>query len=171
LAFILCDFYSKAMGKDTGIDMIFPEYGQIGEDKIRLCLLLHGQGQDASFWIRRTDIEQTAGEQNLAVVMPQVAESFFTPIPNEKNFTRFLREELPDFLIQTFPFLSEDAKDHLIVGNGKNSMGKIRETVEAGCSFYDSGKCLPCDFKSEDLRDLLSQWQTCADKEENPEGS
>lgn len=158
MALILCDFYSKALGRDTGLYMIFPEYKQIGERKIRLCTLLHSKEQDSSCWIRRTDIERIAAEQNIAVVMPEVAKSFFIQVPNEKNFRRFLREELPEFLIRTFPFLSVDPKDHMLAGSGESSGKKIRETVESGCSFYGTGKYLPCDFKNENLEKMLSQW-------------
>lgn len=169
MALIFCDFYSKALGRDTGLRLIFPEYGLIGEHKIRLCTLLHSQEQDASYWVRRTDIDRIAAELNVTVVMPEVAKSFFIQMPNEKNFRRFLREELPEFLMQTFPFLSKDPKDHMIVGNGGSSAEKIREIVEDGCSFYGRGKCLPCDFNNGDLKNLLSQPQICAVQKENPE--
>lgn len=64
MAYILCDFYSRSLGKDTVIHMIFPEYGQIGKKKIKICTLLHGQSQDASFWIRRTNIADCRGREH-----------------------------------------------------------------------------------------------------------
>ncbi|MBS7009012.1 alpha/beta hydrolase-fold protein [Anaerostipes sp.] len=165
MAFILCDFYSRSLGKDTDIFMVFPEYRRIAEEKIKLCTLMHGQGQDASFWIRRTKIEQIAEEQNMAVIMPEAAGSFFAQMPNEKNFRRYIQEELPEFLDCTFPFLSKNPKDHMIAGIGENCSGNIQDIVEKGCSYYGRGDCLSSSFTDEDLRDLVSGWQqrSCAE--------
>lgn len=138
--------------------MIFPEYDKIGADKIKLCTLMHGQGQDASFWIRRTNIEQIAELHNIAVIMPEAVGSFFIPISNEKNFRRFIWQELPEFLEQTFPFLSKKPKEHMIAGIGEDCLEKIQEIVEASFSYYGRGECLPCGFTDEDLQLLLSRW-------------
>lgn len=157
MAFILCNFYSRVLGKDTGIHMIFPEYGQIGADKVKLCILIHGQGQDASFWIRRTNIEQIAELHNMAVIMPEASGSFFVPTPNEKNFKRFIAQELPEFLEHTFPFLSMDPEDHMITGVGEDCLEKIQEIAETSFSYYGRRECLPCGFTNEDLQLLLSK--------------
>lgn len=156
MAYILCDFYSRSLGKDTVIHMIFPEYGKIGAKKIKICTLLHGQGQDASFWVRRTNIEQIAGEENMAVIMPETARSFFVQMPNENNFQRFLQEELPEFLDHTFPFLSKNPKDHMIACSEEGCAGKMKDIVSEGCSYYGQGSCLPQDFTDADLQFLLS---------------
>ena len=156
MAYILCDFYSRSLGKDTVIHMIFQEYGQIGKKKIKICTLLHGQSQDASFWVRRTNIEQIAGEENMAVIMPEAARSFFVQMPNERNFQKFLREELPEFLDHTFPFLSKNPEDYMIASSEKSCAGRMKDIVSEGCSYYGRWSCLPRDFTDADLRFLMS---------------
>lgn len=159
MAFIFCDFYSRSLGKDTKIHMIFPEYGQAAAERIKFCVLIHSRGQDVSFWIRRTNIEQIAEEQNIAVIMPEAWRSFFVEMPNGKNFKKFLQEELPKFLNHTFPFLSKDPKDHMIACGDEKCSERIQDIVSKDCSCFGTGECLPCDFTDEDLRHLLSDWQ------------
>ncbi|HEY5584644.1 MAG TPA: alpha/beta hydrolase-fold protein, partial [Ruminiclostridium sp.] len=72
MAFISCNFRSKALGMNTQINVIIPEKLRDvkRDDGFPVLYLLHGLSDDNSAWCRNTSIERYAEDKGLVVVMP-----------------------------------------------------------------------------------------------------
>lgn len=118
LALITCNFFSETLGLSTSMTVILPQQtsSQIGmnnrsSQKLHKTLyLLHGLSDDDTIWLRRTSIERYVAELGIAVVMPNVHQSFYTDMEYGNKYWTFLSEELPAVARSFFPL--SDARDH-----------------------------------------------------------
>lgn len=122
---------SEALGGQTSISVILPIFEgfdrEIPEgEKFQTLWLLHGGGGDHTDYVRKTAIEFWAVKHKLAVIMPEVGNSFYTDLPNggAKYFT-YVTEELPALLRKYFP-LSEKREDNFICGLSMGGFGAAK---------------------------------------------
>jgi S-formylglutathione hydrolase FrmB len=127
MSLIHFQFYSTQLKQNTAVDIILPTaflgaafadppYELPKKDtKFRTVYLLHGITGDHSEWHRGSQIEFTALQRRLAVVTPDVGNSFGKNLPNGANYENFLAYELPDLLESHFP-LSPKREDRAIAG-------------------------------------------------------
>ncbi len=87
--------------------------------------LLHGLSDDHTIWTRRTSIERYVENMNLAVVMPAVGRSFYTDIPNNLAYGRFIADELPTIARSLFP-LSSAREDNFVAGLSMGGYGAFK---------------------------------------------
>ena len=87
--------------------------------------LLHGLSDDATTWARRTSIERYATELGIAVVMPQVAKSFYSDEVYGDPYWTFLTEELP-VLARSFFHLSDRREDTFVAGLSMGGYGAFQ---------------------------------------------
>ena len=87
--------------------------------------LLHGLSDDDTIWLRRTSIERYAAPLGLAVVMPQVARSFYTDEAHGNRYWTFLSEELPQ-LARSFFHLSDRREDTFVAGLSMGGYGALK---------------------------------------------
>nr|WP_197675957.1 alpha/beta hydrolase family protein [Micromonospora auratinigra] len=87
--------------------------------------LLHGLTDDDTIWTRRTAIERYVAPLGLAVVMPQVARSFYTDEANGNRYWTFLTEELPE-VCRTFFRLSGRREDTFVAGLSMGGYGAMK---------------------------------------------
>ncbi|MER2024676.1 MAG: MBL fold metallo-hydrolase [Eubacteriales bacterium] len=100
MAYINCHFYSKYLAHDTEISVVLPElWSGIPEGGYPVMYLLHGRGDDATSWVRRSSIEEYACEHRTAVVMPSAECSFYLDGVFGKRYFSYMTGELPDLFI------------------------------------------------------------------------
>ena len=87
-----------------------------------MLYLLHGLSDDDTIWSRRTSIERYVAPLGIAVVMPQVHQSFYADEVHGLPFWTFLTEELPDARARVLPHVDR-ARGHL---RGRAVDGRVR---------------------------------------------
>lgn len=133
MAMITCRFYSEALQLSSTMTVILPQQTQtqIGmhsrtdADKHPTLYLLHGYTDDDSIWLRRTSIERYVAPLGLAVVMPNVHQSFYTDMKYGNRYWTFLTEELPALARSFFP-LSADPADQFAAGLSMGGYGAMK---------------------------------------------
>ncbi|KKI89921.1 esterase [Bacillus sp. SA1-12] len=133
MAFIQCQFFSEVLSLSTSMTVILPQQtsSQIGlenrqmADKHKTLYLLHGFSDDDTIWTRRTSIERYVAPLGLAVVMPQVHQSFYTDMKYGNRYWAFLTEELPTIARSFFP-LSSRREDNFVAGLSMGGYGALK---------------------------------------------
>lgn len=133
MALITCNFFSESLGLSTSMTVILPQQtsSQIGLNnrssrKLHPTLyLLHGLSDDDTIWSRRTSIERYVAELGLAVVMPNVHQSFYTDMEYGNKYWTFLSEELPAIARSFFP-LSDAREDNFVAGLSMGGYGAFK---------------------------------------------
>lgn len=136
MAVVRCNVFSKVLGEQVVVHVILPSlelwrdreggekyYGNYGLKKT--LYILHGGSDDSSLYIRRTRIEEYAFDYDLAVVMPEVRNSFYSNMIHGKNYFDFLSNELPEMMEQMFP-LTHNPEERFVIGNSMGSHGALK---------------------------------------------
>lgn len=146
MAFITCNYFSEVLGLSTSMTVILPQQTstQIGlnnrsSQKLHKTLyLLHGFSDDDTIWSRRTSIERYVAELGLAVVMPNVHQSFYTDMEYGNKYWTFLTEELPTIARSFFP-LSEAREDNYVAGLSMGGYGAFKWALRHPDRFAAAG--------------------------------
>lgn len=133
MALIQCDFYSEVLKLSTSMNVILPQqtHTQIGMEnktrsgKLPTLYLLHGLSDDHTIWGRRTSIERYVAELGIAVVMPQVHQSYYTDMAYGGKYWTFISEELP-MIAQSFFPLSDQREDNFVAGLSMGGYGALK---------------------------------------------
>jgi S-formylglutathione hydrolase FrmB len=135
MALMRCDFFAETLGLSTSMTVILPQQTsrQIGlagsaggeRDEVPVLYLLHGLSDDDTIWTRRTSIERYAAPLGIAVVMPQVHQSFYADEVHGMPFWTFLTEELPE-LVQGFFRTSTSRADTFVAGLSMGGYGAMK---------------------------------------------
>ncbi len=132
MAVLRCDFFSDALALSTSMQVVLPQptRSQIGMEgrgddaPPPVLYLLHGLSDDCTTWLRRTSVERYAAELGLAVVMPQVARSFYLDGTHSGAYWTFLSEELPA-VVQRFFRVSDAREDTFVAGLSMGGYGAL----------------------------------------------
>jgi len=133
MALIECRFFAETLKLSTSMTVILPQRttaqigmdGQAGNGRHQTLYLLHGLSDDDSIWLRRTSIERYAAAYGIAVVMPQVHQSFYTDMKHGGRYWTFLSEELPALARSFFP-LSDAREDNFVAGLSMGGYGAFK---------------------------------------------
>lgn len=132
MALLRCDFFAETLGLSTSMTVILPQETsrQIGmsgaaRDEVPVLYLLHGLSDDDTIWSRRTSIERYVAPLGIAVVMPQVHQSFYADEVHGMPFWTFLTEELPE-LVHGFFRTSTDREDTFVAGLSMGGYGAMK---------------------------------------------
>ncbi|MFG3706216.1 alpha/beta hydrolase [Micromonospora sp. NPDC047670] len=133
MALMRCDFYSEVLGLSTSMTVLLPQQtsSQIGmsgsapQGDPPVLYLLHGLSDDDTTWLRRTSIERYVAPLGLAVVMPQVARSFYADEEHGNRYWTFLSTELPR-LCHEFFRLSARREDTFVAGLSMGGYGALK---------------------------------------------
>ncbi len=93
--------------------------------RFRTLYLLHGHSDDHTAWQRWTSIERYVEGLNLAVVMPEVHNSFYTDMAAGGKYFTWLTEELPAELMDILP-LSDKREDTFVAGLSMGGYGAFK---------------------------------------------
>ena len=94
------DVHSDYLGSNKEVTVILPNPHTWERDRepMKVLYLLHGLGDDHTFWSRRTNIEDFVSDRNLMVVMPDGDVSWYCDMVHGKKYFSYLTEELPYFI-------------------------------------------------------------------------
>jgi putative tributyrin esterase len=132
MAVMRCEFFSEVLEMSTSMTVILPQVTtrQIGmtgsgEGEVPVLYLLHGLSDDDTTWCRRTSIERYAAPLGLAVVMPQVQQSFYADEVMGLRYWTFLSEELPT-LVDRFFRTSTRREETFVAGLSMGGYGAMK---------------------------------------------
>ena len=108
----------------VGTEKRFPYYS--GDIPVPVLYLLHGTYGDEGDWMRFSRIESYAQEYNLAVVMPDAANSWYKNMPNGgPAYYDYITQELPKMVNWMFP-VSDKREDTFIAGLSMGGSGAFK---------------------------------------------
>lgn len=119
--YVIIPSYYKKDTMGVPLDRIYPQK----RDPLPVLYLFHGGVADASCWIRYTDIEALAEELNIAVVMPNVGNSYYTDMVHGPAYYMFVTEELPRMVRSVFP-ISEKREANFAAGLSMGGYGALK---------------------------------------------
>jgi S-formylglutathione hydrolase FrmB len=132
MALLRCDFFAETLGLSTSMTVILPQetsrqIGMAGAalEDVPVLYLLHGLSDDDTIWSRRTSIERYVATLGIAVVMPQVHQSFYSDEVHGLPFWTFLTEELPE-LVHGFFRTSTARDDTFVAGLSMGGYGAMK---------------------------------------------
>lgn len=129
-------FYSKVLKEQTNICAVLPTFepwkhrdgGEAfykGYGKVKTLYIMHGGSDDSTLYLRRTRIEEYAMAYDLAVIFPEVRNSFYSNMLHGKKYFDFISKELPEVAERVFP-LSNKKEDRYVLGNSMGSHGAFK---------------------------------------------
>lgn len=121
------DVHSDYLGSNKEVTVILPNPHTWEGDRepMKVLYLLHGLGDDHTFWSRRTNIEDFVSDRNLMVVMPDGDVSWYCDMVHGKKYFSYLTEELPYF-IKTMFNVSTKREDTFIGGASMGGYGAFK---------------------------------------------
>ncbi len=106
-------YFSKALQKQTAVDLILPE---ASAEPMVPWLLLHGLSDDETMWARRTSLERYVEGLNVLVAMPDGGRGFYVDAAQGFAYFTALADELPTMLSHYFRLRDEWAAGGLSMG-------------------------------------------------------
>jgi len=110
---------SKVLQRDVNIVAILPR--PTGKP-LKTLYLLHGFTDNASIWLRRTNIEEYAERHNIAIICPEVPNSYYADMAHGPKYATYIGKELPAICEGLFN-LSAQREDRYIAGLSMGGYG------------------------------------------------
>lgn len=143
MALIHMDIVSQSLKRSIQINVILPS--DKGDDNFQLIntpdtrfktlYLLHGIWGNNMDWIKNTNIQRYAEENNIAVVFPSGENSFYVDHPESAgNYGMLIGEEIVDLTRRSFP-LSNKREDTFIGGLSMGGYGALRNGLKYSDTF------------------------------------
>lgn len=131
--------YSRALNKDTTINLLLPErrleWPVRETEKHPVLYMLHGHCQDHTSWIRSSRIEWYLRQSSLIAVFPDGDRSFYVDGVCTHRYQTFLTEELPIILENYFP-VSTRREDTFIAGQSMGGYGCLNIALNHPDRYY-----------------------------------
>lgn len=136
MAHLVMNFESQYLHGNTEISIILPDkprgiepkYFYGSQQKYRVLWLLHGSFGDHTDWVRKSNIETYACENDLIVVMPSALNTNYTDwmgFADGYAFKQFFFEELMPMIYGWYP-ASSAKEDNFIAGLSMGGEGAIK---------------------------------------------
>jgi len=123
MAFLSINFYSQeVLRTDAEFYVILPNNVK---PPYKTVYLLHGLENDHTTWMRLTSIERYANDRGLAIVMPNVARSFYTDMHHGRRYYTYVSQELFDYTRMILP-LSTKREDTFVAGFSMGGYGAYK---------------------------------------------
>ncbi len=154
-------FLSNSLSMETGLTVILPDNPK-GAQPSKVVYLLHGLLGSSGDWLNYTMLPVYAAEHGVAVIMPEVARSFYADMKYGLNYFTYIVDELPKVVRSAFN-LSPTRESTAIIGGSMGGYGAMKaclarpENYKYCCAFSS-----PCLF----LKEFLSHKRTPAEIEE-----
>ncbi|MBE7055964.1 MAG: esterase family protein [Ruminococcaceae bacterium] len=120
-------FYSHVLGKSVNVNVIYPNGGT--EAPFKVLYLLHGLGDNYSFWSNRTTVETLVENTGLVVVMPDGDVSWYCDMNNGRKYFTYITQELPGLIRSTFSNISGKREDTFIGGASMGGYGAFKAAM------------------------------------------
>lgn len=134
MALFHASFFSDTLEMIVNMDVILPQVTKYGKKRSAIkengdyptLYLLHGLSDDHTMWMRNTSIERYASDLGIAVVMPNVHQSFYCNMKHGLKYWDFISEELKPVCHTFFPHMSEARVDNFVAGNSMGGYGAVK---------------------------------------------
>lgn len=176
MALFQCSIYSESFMKCTQVNVTlplpnvsnmeeghslrFPKHGE----KFQTLWLLHCGTGDQNEYLRFSRIEEYAQQNFVAVVMPNVDNSYYCNLPYHRNYYDYYTEELPRIMRSIFP-LASGRENNFIGGASMGGFGAfaaaLKNPDKYGAAFSLSGGL---SFRGNTFGNQVNQWQTAVNK-------
>lgn len=167
MAYLEINFRSHALKMNVGVNVILPEakttdpVGGAPEGTYKTLYLLHGLSGNHTDWLRKTSIERYASQYGIAVVMPEVARTWYTDTAYNANYFTFITQELPQVCRSYFKGMTDRREDNLIAGLSMGGYGAIKAAMTypnqyCGCAALSGALDITRKGRAYDL----SEWQS-----------
>lgn len=121
---IKTELFSESLHMRTAVNVLLPEVTSI-DKPLKTLYLLHGFTGNCNDWIRQSNLERIITPYNIAVIMPSVANSFYTDMKFGQKYFSYAAKELPEFAQKVFP-LSDESEDRYIIGLSMGGYGAMK---------------------------------------------
>ncbi len=154
MAFITCKFKSTALAGTTAVRLFLPGdlAANAGQPLRGVMTLLHGITNDGDDWVNNSAVLRYAAACNLALVIPDGANSFYNDMAFGSAYYTWMAEELPTLLSDIFRLPPEREKNAVcglsMGGYGALLLGLTQPGRYAFCASFSGGV---------DLGSVLSQ--------------
>ena len=136
MAFLEFHYYSKALQKHVAVNVLLPERDKADKAAgipdgapYKTLYLYHGLSSDYTAWMRRSSIERYAADYNIAVVMPDVARSWYTNTKYGMRYFDFVADELPEVCRGYFRNMSDKREDNYVAGLSMGGYGALKAAL------------------------------------------
>ena len=124
---IRCEFPSEALHTHVRVTVLLPK--RRGEapgagDPYPVAYLLHGVMDSGESWLSHTELAELVDDRNIAVVLPNMGNSFCLDEPEGAGYFTFLTEELPGYLEEILP-LSPKREETFLGGLSMGGYGSL----------------------------------------------
>lgn len=135
MAFLEMTFRSHALSMNVPVNVVLPELpanaeqGGAPSGTYKTLYLLHGLSGNHMDWMRRTSIERYATEHHIAVVMPEVARTWYTDTAYDAKYFTYITQELPAICRSYFKGMTDRREDNLIAGISMGGYGALKAAL------------------------------------------
>lgn len=112
----------ETLGGQHIFHVILPEQGALCDAPV--VWLLHGAGDNGTGWLRYTAVERYAFAHNIAVILPDVGNSYYTSMDSGVDAFACLTQELPAVCRRLFGLSPAREKNYLL-GNSMGGYGAL----------------------------------------------
>ena len=127
MSLIQMRLFSQALNMFTPVNVILPQPRDAHRElqPLPTLYLLHGMGDDATAWMRKSCVECYALEHGLAVVMPDGGLSCYENMIHGERYRDYLLLELPHVMRSCFP-MSPRREENFIAGCSMGGCGALK---------------------------------------------
>ena len=127
MSLIQMRLFSEALNMFTPVNVILPQPRDAHRElqPLPTLYLLHGMGDDATAWMRKSCVERYALEHGVAVVMPDGGLSCYENMAHGGAYRDYICDELPLTMRKTFP-LSAQREQNFIAGCSMGGFGALK---------------------------------------------
>lgn len=121
------DLYSTALHRSVPVNVILPQprSADVPLQPLPALYLLHGMGDNASAWLRKTGIKRYALRHGISVIMPDGGLSCYENMAHGGAYRDFICDELPKRMRQILP-LCADRTHNFIAGCSMGGFGALK---------------------------------------------
>lgn len=134
MALLHVSFFSDVLEMVVNMDVILPQITKYNKKCTAIkkdgtyptLYLFHGLSDDHTMWMRYTSIERYVSKMGIAVVMPNVHQSFYSNMCHGLNYWDFISQELKSVCHTFFPNMSKAREDNFAAGISMGGYGAVK---------------------------------------------
>ena len=153
MAFLRWQYFSQVLKQHTSLTLTLPE--SIPSDRLPVLYLLHGGTENATTWLRETNLEAISQRFNMFTVSVEGMSSAYVDMYHGGKYFTHLTQELPDLISSRFP-VSSKREDTLISGFSMGGQGALRAAFRCPEKF---AACIAISG-ARDMIPLFEKWTT-----------
>jgi S-formylglutathione hydrolase FrmB len=157
MAIIRWQFFSQILKLHTSLTLSLPEHIEPSAH-LPILYLLHGGTENATTWLRETDLEAISKQFHLVTASIDGMSSAYVDMYHGGRYFTYLTQELPELLPSRFP-VSSKPEDALICGFSMGGQGALRAAFRHPERY---GACIAISG-ARDMIPLFEKWKAMKD--------